>query len=187
MAKPNLSLDNETSVQVPTRRNTSQLVLKRRVEATKEPDSSSSPTKKQRRRSPNDDKILDTFLSDVDDDGRREDIRMLHELIREHAPDLEPTLEFSKTLGYGKYHYRYKTGREGDWTKIGISIRKNGLTIHFCAVRNGKYILEAFDTKKLGVPKHVGKSCIRFNRVADLNLDLLGKIVEVTSKADIMT
>ena len=43
---------------------------------------------------------------------RRSDIRRLHELIRATVPQLEPTMEFH-ILGYGTYHYRYASGREG--------------------------------------------------------------------------
>mmetsp|Transcript_22694 Transcript_22694/g.38599 ORF Transcript_22694/g.38599 Transcript_22694/m.38599 type:complete len:174 (-) Transcript_22694:206-727(-) len=133
------------------------------------------------------DDILDTFLESIADENRKKEIIQLHTLVTKNAPTLEPTLEFANTLGYGKYHYHYQSGQEGDWIKIGITQRMNTITMHFCGLKNGKHILEAFNTRTLGQPKHVGKSCIRFHKLSDINQSLLEKIITATSKADIMT
>jgi hypothetical protein len=60
---------------------------------------------------------------------RRSDIRALHELIRRAAPQLEPTMEFG-ILGYGKYHYKYGSGREGDWMLVGVASNKNYVSLY---------------------------------------------------------
>lgn len=129
------------------------------------------------------DEILSKFLLNVHDETRRNEISQLHSMVTQHAPNLKPTLDFAHLLGYGKYRYD-DAGREMDWIKIGISHRKNLISMHVYAVKNGKYILEAFDTKSLGQPKHIGKRCIRFSKVQDLNLSLLKKIIAAAGKAD---
>lgn len=53
-------------------------------------------------------------------ESRRPDLRRLHRIIREEAPRLKPTMEFGM-LGYGRFRYRYASGREGDWMKIGVA------------------------------------------------------------------
>ena len=138
------------------------------------------------------DKTLDSFLfhslvSETMDAQCRRDLMNLHDLIRKHAPQLEPTNEFPHTLAYGKYHYHHPmSGKEGEWYKIGVTVRKTVKTITFNATRDGMYMLEAFDTKSLGNPTHVGRDCIRFTSLSDLNLRLLKKIIETTAKADVV-
>jgi hypothetical protein len=97
---------------------------------------------------------------------------------------LEPTLEFKNTLGYGKYHYKYKTGREGDWCKIGI-VCGTTISLHFCGLLDRKYVLEKF-AKNIGKAK-CGKSCFRFNKLSDLNKPVLEELIQTTATADLMT
>ena len=53
------------------------------------------------------------------DDKRRSDIAALDALIRKHTPKLEPVI-MGGMLGYGPFHYRYASGREGDACKLSI-------------------------------------------------------------------
>jgi hypothetical protein len=53
------------------------------------------------------------------DDKRRSDIAALDALIRKHAPKLEPVI-MGGMLGYGPFHYRYASGREGDACKLSV-------------------------------------------------------------------
>jgi len=61
-------------------------------------------------------------------EARRDDIQALHDIVRAEAPELEPTMEFGM-LGYGTFHYTYKSGREGDWMKIGIANNKRYISL----------------------------------------------------------
>ena len=63
---------------------------------------------------------------------RRAEIKALHELIRQTVPQLVPTMEFGMP-GYGKFHYRYATGREGDWMLIGLASNKNYISLYVMA------------------------------------------------------
>ena len=105
------------------------------------------------------------FIASIEDGAMREDVEALHALVTRHAPSLAPTTEFikSNTLGYGKYHYRYKSGREGDWYKVGISCsnksaKTKSISLHCCALVKGKYIVEDFTSKQnIGKTISVGR------------------------------
>ena len=127
---------------------------------------------------------IQNFIADIENETMRSDVQELHEMITRLAPELQPTLEFKYTLGYGKYHYKYKSGREGDWHKIGISCGKT-ISIHCCGLVDGKYVLEKF-AKRIGKAK-CGKSCVRFNKLEDLDRATLEELIQATASADIMT
>jgi hypothetical protein len=104
---------------------------------------------------------------------RRGDIQKLHELICEIAPDLEPYAQ-SGGLGYG--HFRYcKSGREGDWPAVGLASQKRYISVYLCVPRGGQHIAEANAPR---FPKaNVGKGCIRFRRLADVDLAVLADVI----------
>jgi hypothetical protein len=64
------------------------------------------------------------------DDKRRSDIAALDALIRKHAPKLEPVI-MNGMLGYGPFHYRYASGREGDACKLSIASNKSYSTARY--------------------------------------------------------
>ena len=75
-------------------------------------------------------------------------------------------------IGFGTYHYRYESGREGDWFLTGFSPRKNDLTL---------YIMAGFDRydsimKRLGKYK-TGKSCLYIKKLADIDRDALRELI----------
>ena len=119
------------------------------------------------------------YIAQVEE-KRRGDIQKLHELVREVAPELEPTMEF-KMLGYGKFHYKYKTGREGDWMKIGIANNKQYISLYCCAADENGYVAVQFKER---LPKaNIGKSCVRFKRVSDLDEDALRDLIRASADA----
>ena len=69
---------------------------------------------------------------DALEEPRRTDIRSLHELITREAPQLEPHIA-SGMLAYGRYHYRGKTGPEGDWSDIGLASNKRYISLYVMA------------------------------------------------------
>ncbi len=78
-------------------------------------------------------------------------------------------------IGYGKYHYRYASGREGDWSVIALASQKNYISVYVCASDGKAYVVER---RARELPKaSVGKSCIRFKRIADIDLETLGSII----------
>ncbi len=75
-------------------------------------------------------------------------------------------------VGFGTYHYKYASGREGDWMLTGFSPRKQALTLYIMAGFE-KY-QELMD--QLGTFK-TGKSCLYVKRLSDINLDVLEELV----------
>jgi len=75
-------------------------------------------------------------------------------------------------VGYGRYHYRYKSGREGDFLATGFSPRKTALSV---------YIMPGYADfgdilSRLGKHK-LGKSCLYVNKLADIDLDVLSELI----------
>lgn len=109
-------------------------------------------------------------------EDRREDIAALHALITKAAPKLTPVVA-GKMLGYGKYHYRYDSGREGDSFRIAVASGKSGISVYVSAVDDQGVWLAEGAKAQLGKAK-VGKSCIRFRRLADLDRAALADLVK---------
>ena len=115
----------------------------------------------------------DEYLASLDA-AAREEIAALDELIRAEIPSREPVVAHGM-LGYGPFHYRYATGREGDSALITLGARKHGVSLYVLCTDEGAYLAEKF-AARLGKVS-VGKSCIRFRRVADVDLDVLRELL----------
>ena len=119
------------------------------------------------------------YIAEVEE-KRRADIQCLHDLVREVAPALEPTMEF-KMLGYGKMKYKYASGREGEWMKIGIANNKQYISMYCCAADDQGYVAERYKEK---LPKaSIGKSCVRFKRLSDLDEEVLRELIRESADA----
>jgi len=101
---------------------------------------------------------------------RRSEIIKLDKFIKESAPTLKPHFAYNM-LGYGSFHYKSKSGREGDWPVVSLASQKNYISVYICSVKDGKYVAELLGPK-LGKVS-VGKSCIRIKNIADVNLNVL--------------
>lgn len=107
-------------------------------------------------------------------DPRRSEIEKLHALIQETVPDLKPHI-LAGMIGYGTFHYKYASGREGDWSVIALASQKNYISVYVCASDGKEYIAEKYKSQ---FPKaNIGKSCIRFKKLADIDLGLLQKVI----------
>jgi hypothetical protein len=113
----------------------------------------------------------DAFIDAIEDEPRREDCRTLLRLMKTVTGE-KPAMWGPSIVGFGSYHYRYESGREGDWFLTGFSPRKRSLTL---------YIMAGFDRydallAKLG--RHsTGKSCLYVKRLSDIDLDVLTELV----------
>jgi len=116
----------------------------------------------------------DQFLEALED-PRREEVARLHALIVETVPELEPHVA-SGMLAYGHYRYRYESGREGEWFSIGLASRKQGISLYIVAeCEGGGYLAERYRER---LPKaSIGKSCVRFKRLADVDIDVLRELI----------
>lgn len=112
--------------------------------------------------------------------GEREtDLRELDKLIRETAPGLQPILFDGLSLmmiGYGMFHYKYASGREGDWPLIGLANQKNYMSLYVCAAQDGQYLAEKYQAQLGKV--NCGRSCIRFKKLEDLDKEIFIKVIK---------
>ncbi len=127
-----------------------------------------SPVKPENAKDPND------YIAQIDDERRRADIEALDRLIREEAPELERHLAYGM-LGYGPVHYRYESGREGDWSLIGLASQKRYISLYICAADGDGYIAGRYGHR---LPKaNIGKGCVRFSRLERVDEEVLRELV----------
>ena len=112
------------------------------------------------------------FINGIQDEARREDCRALTGLMRA-ITGKEPRLWGSSMVGLGTYHYRYASGREGDWIKVGFASRKANLTIYLMSGMVDYDDLLA----ELG-PHRTGKACVYVKRLEDLDRKVLTELIE---------
>jgi len=110
---------------------------------------------------------------------RREPIEFLHKLIQKTAPKLKSHFAYNM-LGYGSFPYRNYKKEMIEWPIIALASQKNYMSLYVCAVENGKYIAERHK-RDLGKVS-VGKSCIRFKKLDDLNLETVKKVIKLAAK-----
>ena len=116
---------------------------------------------------------VEAFLQTVDP-ARREDCRTLVRIMKKATGD-QPTMWGPAIVGFGSYHYKYDSGREGDWFIAGFAPRKADLTL---------YIMPGVDDfrpllARLG-PHKTGKSCLYIKRLAEVDLAVLEDIVSAS-------
>jgi Domain of unknown function (DU1801) len=117
---------------------------------------------------------VDDYLASLPDD-RRDPVKRVHEVVTQAVPELEVRM-WKSFIGYGSYHYRYASGREGDWFPIGLTNNKSYVSLYFCAAEDDGYLAEK-NEDRLGKVS-VGKSCVRFKKLDDLNLDVVAELAQ---------
>ncbi len=111
------------------------------------------------------------FLAQVADEKRRQDCLAILELMKE-ATGAEPKMWGSSIVGFGRYHYRYASGREGDWFPVGFSPRKRDLTLYFAGG------LQPLDDLLSRLGKHTtGKGCLYIKKLEDIDRQVLKEMV----------
>lgn len=113
-------------------------------------------------------------------DERREMMELLDKLIKKTAPSLKPVFSYNMP-GYGSFKYKNSKKEIIDWPTIGLASQKNYISLYICALENGQYIAEKYKDE-LGKVS-VGKSCIRFKKIEDLNLKTLEKVIKLAEKS----
>jgi uncharacterized protein YdhG (YjbR/CyaY superfamily) len=110
---------------------------------------------------------------------RRQIIQTVYNMVRKAAPELKPHI-ISGMIGFGSYHYKYASGREGDWMIIGLASQKNYVSLYVCCATPQGYLAEVHKDR-LGKVS-VGKSCIRFKKLEDINLEVAAELVAESAK-----
>ncbi|HJS20458.1 MAG TPA: DUF1801 domain-containing protein [Anaerolineales bacterium] len=121
---------------------------------------------------------VESYLSAIEDEIRRKDCEALIELMSK-VTDQEPKMWGTSIVGFGSYHYRYASGREGDSALTGFSSRKGEIALYVAANAPGHEKL----LTKLGKYK-TGKSCLYIRRLSDVDIDILEQLI-TRSVADI--
>jgi hypothetical protein len=117
------------------------------------------------------DVAVDEYLSQVEPERRRVDAQRLDQIFRE-ASGFAPRMWGPSIVGYGRYHYRYESGREGDFLATGFAPRKANLVIY---IMPGYTDFSAI-LARLGKHK-IGKSCLYINKLDDIDLDVLKELI----------
>ena len=117
------------------------------------------------------DSSVDALIAGIADDARREDCLTLLGLMK-RATGVDPAVWSSGVVGFGTFHYKSASGREGDWFPVGFASRKAAITVYLGLSLDDLAPLLA----KLG--KHTtGKGCIYIKRLADVDLGILEELV----------
>lgn len=128
-------------------------------------DNKTKPTKKD----------VTDFLGQVEPEQKRKDCLAILEMMHQ-ATQAEPKMWGDSIIGFGEYHYKYASGREGDWFLTGFSPRKQNISL---------YIMAGFKRyeelmSKLGKYK-TGKSCLYINKLADIDEAVLKELIQLSA------
>jgi len=118
------------------------------------------------------DQPVDLFLQKVEDPNKRQDSYTILEMM-ENITGEKAKMWGDSLVGFGDIHYKYATGREGDWMLTAFSPRKQNLTL---------YIMSGFDRHadvlaRLGKYK-TGKGCLYINRLSDVDQNVLHELIQ---------
>jgi hypothetical protein len=122
------------------------------------------------------DASVEKFLKTVKDESRRKDCFTILEMMQKITKS-EPKMWGSSIVGFGNYHYKYASGREGDWFITGFSPRKQNLTLYImCGFEKNNELLI-----KLGKYKNA-KSCLYINKLEDVSRKALKDLITESVK-----
>ncbi len=117
------------------------------------------------------DASVDDFIAAIDNGRRRADAEIALALCKE-VTGLPAVMWGPSIIGFGSYHYKYDSGREGDMPAAGFSPRKSNMTF---------YVGDEFEDAdallaKLGKHKK-STACLYINKLADVDMDVLREII----------
>ncbi|MCB9778567.1 MAG: DUF1801 domain-containing protein [Alphaproteobacteria bacterium] len=115
---------------------------------------------------------VDAFLDAVEHPVRQADARAVCALMQD-VSGCAPRMWGPSIVGFGQYHYRYDSGREGDFMRIGFSPRKANLVLYIMPGFEGE------DELMAALGKHkIGKSCLYINKLSDVDPGVLRSLCE---------
>ncbi len=115
---------------------------------------------------------VSAYLAAITDPQRRADCEQLQELMQD-ITGCAATMWGGSIVGFGQYHYRYDSGREGDMCLVGFSSRKTDISIYLLAEDAQQQQLLA----QLGKHK-MGKACLSVRRLSDIGLQVLRQLLQ---------
>ncbi|MHA7878929.1 MAG: DUF1801 domain-containing protein [Saccharospirillum sp.] len=117
------------------------------------------------------DASIEDYLAAIEDPKRRQDCATLVSIMSEITGE-PPVLWGSSMVGFGTYHYRYESGREGDFMVSGFASRARDISIYLMASNDDQPTLLA----KLGKHK-MGRACLYIKRLSDIDLSVLRELI----------
>lgn len=114
------------------------------------------------------------FLDSIEDDQRRADCKAVSKIMQK-ATGAKPKMWGASIVGFGNVHYKYASGREGDWMITGFSPRKDSLTLYLMSGVEQHAVL----LKKLGKHK-LGKGCLYIKTLSDVDTATLEELIKAS-------
>ena len=115
-------------------------------------------------------------MATVEDPQKAADSRAILDMMREVTQE-EPVMWGKSIVGFGSYHYKYASGREGDWMLTGFSPRKTSLTLYLM------YGMDKFPDLLGRLGKHkLGKGCLYIKRLSDVDQEVLREVIAANYK-----
>ncbi len=116
---------------------------------------------------------VEEFINAVDHEGKRKDALEILAMMKQITGE-EPRMWGPSIIGFGDLHYKYASGREGDWFKVGFSPRKAKISLYVsgCDVAMHEQMLSRFGKHK------AGKGCLYVNKLADIDKDVLKEMIK---------
>ncbi|MBS3913838.1 MAG: DUF1801 domain-containing protein [Bacteroidetes bacterium] len=115
---------------------------------------------------------VDAFLNTIADEGIRKDCLAIADTMSAVTGE-SPVMWGSSIIGFGSYHYKYDSGREGDMCLVGFSPRKQNITLYLMGEFNRRDDL----LENLGKFK-TGKGCLYIKKLADVNVSVLNELIK---------
>jgi len=123
------------------------------------------------------DRDVSDFIDGVEHEGRREDARQLLALFG-RVTGVEPKMWGDSLIGYGSYHYKYESGREGDMLRTGFSPRKVNLSIYIMGPYCDEETRKRRDALLAKLGKHkMSKACLYITRLKNVDLAILEQLI----------
>jgi hypothetical protein len=117
---------------------------------------------------------VEDFINAIPDEHIRQDCRKIVEIMQQ-ATGAAPGMWGASIVGFGSYHYKYASGREGDWMLTGFSPRKQNITLYLMVG------FERFPHLLSQLGKYTtAKSCLYIKRLSDVHLPTLEKLVQAS-------
>jgi hypothetical protein len=120
-------------------------------------------------------KSVTAFVRRVPDHQKQEDSFALIEIMKKQS-GFPPKMWGPGIIGFGRYHYQYESGHEGDAPLIGFSPRKTAIVLYIPNFEKKENMLKEFGKHK------TGKACIYFKKLEDINLEILKKMIPISIK-----
>ncbi len=121
-----------------------------------------------------------TFVGQVEPETQRADTETLIVLFG-NITGQPPKMWGPSIIGFGSYHYKYESGREGDSPRMAFSPRKANIVLYLIGVSSSPETQTQMDDFRARLGKHkVGKACLYINNLSDINLEVLEHMIRLS-------